>query len=139
MPNANYGPVLVPKEQGFPSTIAWVHAAWTGEHFKEHVAAIPPQWYISPIDCALLHISALIHSDVDGERIFGFAERWSYNQILAIFRKTNPDKTFPDDVEDQGEDRVTPPRERSEEVLKWVKGSGWTSLEESIAAMTREW
>jgi hypothetical protein len=27
LPNANFGPVLVPEHQGFPSTIDWAHSA----------------------------------------------------------------------------------------------------------------
>tara|TARA_R110002003_G_scaffold121_5_gene10699 strand:+ start:37184 stop:37486 length:303 start_codon:yes stop_codon:yes gene_type:complete len=100
---------------------------------------VDPQWYISPIDDALLHVSALIHSDVDGERLFGYAERWNWNQILAILRKRYPDKTFSEDVEGQRDDRVKPPTARAEEVLGWVKGQGWTGLEESIVAMSTDW
>jgi hypothetical protein len=31
LPNANFGPVLVPEHQGFPSTIDWAHSAWEGK------------------------------------------------------------------------------------------------------------
>jgi hypothetical protein len=98
-----------------------------------------PRWYISVLDTALLHISALIHGDVNGERLCGYAERWDFNQLLAIFRKNYPEKTFVEDVKELGFDATEPPRERSEEILKWVKGNGWDGLEESMVAMSRIW
>jgi hypothetical protein len=100
---------------------------------------VAPQWFISILDSALLHISALIHSDVDGERLFGYAERWNFNQLLANFRKNHPDKSFVEDVDGLGKDWAVPPTARAEEVLKWVKGSGWDGLEESVAAMSKDW
>jgi hypothetical protein len=86
-----------------------------------------------------LHISALIHSDVGNERLFGFIERWDYNKMLAIFRKHYPEKRFPEDVEHPGDDKVKAPIARAEEVLRWVKGRGWDGLEESVVAMSKDW
>jgi hypothetical protein len=59
--------------------------------------------------------------------------------LLAIFRKNYPGKTFPEDVTGLGDDRVSPPTERAEEVLRWVKGRGWDGLEESVVAMSKDW
>ena len=129
----------MPEHQGFPSTIEWCRFAWTGEYLELLAKNIAPQWFISPADTALLHISSLIHGDVESERLFGYAERWSFNQILAIYRKLYPGRTFPVDIEGIGEDRMSVPNQRAEEVLKWVKGSGWDGLEESVAEMSAEW
>lgn len=100
---------------------------------------IPPQWFISVQDTALLHISALIHAEVNGERLYGCAERWNWNSLLAIYRKVVPVRDFPADVEGQGMDRVVVPRERAEEVLGWVKGGGWDGLEGSVGEMCGGW
>jgi hypothetical protein len=139
LPNANFGPVLIPSHQGYPSTIDWARAAWTGENFEGYAGVVPPQWFISVLDSALLHISALIYDDVNGERLFGFAERWDYNDLLEIYRKHYPGKTFPANVQGLGTDMTTPPTARAEEVLKWVKGKGWDVLEKSVVAMSKDW
>lgn len=131
--------MLVPEHQGYPSTIDWARASWTGENLELYAERILPQWFISLRDDALLHISALIHSDVSRERLFGCAERWSHNQVLAIYRKKYPGRKFPEDVEGLGVDRVVAPTARAEDVLGWVKGSGWDGLEESVVAMTKDW
>lgn len=135
----NWGPVLSPENQGYPSTIEWARAVWIGENLEFYATTTAPRWYISVLDTALLHISALIHSDVNGERLFGYAERWNFNQLLSIFRKNYPDKTFRESVKEIGPDITVPPIARSEEVLKWAKGKGWDGLEESIVAMSKDW
>ncbi|KAH9871857.1 hypothetical protein J1614_006115 [Plenodomus biglobosus] len=139
LPNANFGPVLVPKHQGYPSTIAWARAAWTGDHLQEHAAHIAPQWFISPADTALLHVAALLYSDVKGERLFGFAETWNWNQMLDTFRELYPGRKFAGRLEGVGVDRMGVPNGRAEEVLRWVKGGGWDGWVESLADMSRGW
>jgi hypothetical protein len=71
-----------------------------------------------------LHIAALIYSEVDGERLFGYTERWNFNDLLAIYRKHYPAKTFAKGFDGLGKDCVVPPTARAEEVLKWVKWIG---------------
>ncbi|KAI8937046.1 hypothetical protein NX059_006265 [Plenodomus lindquistii] len=139
LPNANFGSVLVPKHQGYPSTIHFARAAWTGEQIKEVAAYIDPQWFISPTDTALLHVAALLHSEIKNERLFGFAEPWSFNKMLDTFRKLYPERKFAANLDGLGEDRMSVPNERAEEVLRWVKGSGWDSWETSLADMSRDW
>ena len=100
---------------------------------------VAPQWFISPVDSALLHVSALIYVDVKSERLLGFAEPWNFNQMLAVFRKLYPQRTFPEDIEGLGVDRMSVPNERAEEVLRWVKGEGWGGFEESLKEMSENW
>ncbi|KAF2244429.1 dihydroflavonol-4-reductase [Trematosphaeria pertusa] len=139
LPNANFGKVLVPEKQGAPSTIAWAKSAFTGENFELIGKVITPQYFISTQDCAVLHIAALIYSDVASERLFGFAERFDFNKILAIYRKLYPDKKFPEDVPGLVDDGVKVPSERAEEVLRWVKdGEGWTRLEDAVGEMSAQ-
>lgn len=98
------------------------------------------EWFVSTQDCALLHIAAAIYDEVSSERIFAYAEPWDFNKVLAIMRKAYPDRKFPDDVTLAGPDMVKPPRERAEEVLRWIKGGkGWDSLEESVKEAIAQW
>jgi nucleoside-diphosphate-sugar epimerase len=139
LPSANYGRVLIPEQQDFPSTIAWARQVWTGERLDELRKHIQPQWFISPLDTALLHVSALIYGDVASERLFGLAETFTFNQMLAIFRRLYPQRKFPEDTQDSGVDRMIVPNQRAEEVLRWVKGAGWDSLESSLKVMSEDW
>lgn len=86
-----------------------------------------------------MHVSVLIHGDVTSERLYGFAEPWNFNQLLAVFRKLYPQKTFLKDLDGLGVDRMSVPNQRAGEVLGWIKGAAWDGLEESVAAMSAEW
>lgn len=55
-------------------------------------------------------------------------------------RKAYPDRTFPDDITLPGPDMVQPPRERAEEVLRWIKGGeGWDGLEGAVRETIAQW
>ena len=97
------------------------------------------EWFINNADCALLHVGALIYEDVSGERLFGFAEPFNWNDVLAGFRKLYPEKSFPKDRE-LGMDMSNVPNKRALEVLECMKeGKGWAGLEESLAEMSKNW
>ncbi|KAF2678484.1 dihydroflavonol-4-reductase, partial [Lentithecium fluviatile CBS 122367] len=139
LPNVNFSKVLVPEYQGTPSTIAWGKAAFTGENLEVMGKVIAPQYFISTQDCSLLHIAALLYADVSSERLFGFAERWNFNQLLAIYRVQYPERKFPEDVEGLVDDGVRAPTQRAEEVLGWVKdGKGWGGLEGAVREMSEQ-
>ena len=69
---------------------------------------------------------------MNGERIFAYAEPYTWNQILGMFRKLYPNRKFVDDIPDQGADLSTVANERAEEILKRAGKEGFTSLEQSI-------
>ena len=129
----------MPEHQGYPSTIEWAHNAWTGKELEMWKTFAGPQWYVHPVDCALVHVSALVYSDVDSERLFAFAEPWSYNQMMDIWRKLYPERKFLENIEGLGVDKMKVPNKRAEEVLMWVKGAGWDSMEKGMKEMTENW
>ncbi|KAK7191423.1 hypothetical protein DPSP01_002974 [Paraphaeosphaeria sporulosa] len=137
LPNCNFSRVLVPEKQGAPSTIEWARYAWTGENFEAVSKIITPQFYISTQDCALLHVAALLNPSIASERIFGFAERWDFNKLLAVYRARYPERMFPKDLEGLVDDKSVPPSARAEEILKGVKegGEGWDKLEDKAEEM----
>ncbi|USP73898.1 uncharacterized protein yc1106_01172 [Curvularia clavata] len=139
LPNVNFGAVLLPQHQGLPSTIQWAHIAWTGQNTEMFKGFAGPQWYVNTVDCALIHVAALIYSDVESERLFAFAEPWSYNKVMGIWRKMYPERKFPEDIEGLGEDRMRVPNQRAEELLRRVKGDGWESLKMSLKEMSELW
>jgi hypothetical protein len=130
----NLSALLIPEHQGFPSTIEWARFAWTKQNIEMFATYAGPQWYIHTVDCALLHVAALIYNDVNSERLFAFAEKWSYNKMLDIWRKLYPNRKFQENLENQGEDKTKVPNQRAEELLKRIKGSGW-----ALKEMTEQW
>jgi hypothetical protein len=51
-----------------------------------------------------VHVAALIYEDVAGEQLFAFANHYTWNDILAVFRKLYPQRKFIDDIPDLGQD-----------------------------------
>lgn len=126
LPNANFGRRF--REKG-NSTGDWILGAYTGEN--KAISSVPPQWYINTSDDAKLHVIALTDPACNGERLFGFAGTYTYNEILDIFRKIDPSKDFGEGV-DLGKDLSEVPNKAAEDLLKKHYGHGWTDLEESI-------
>lgn len=138
LPNMNIGEILSIEHQGYPSTMSWVKALWGGfsGEGEADLKDNPPQYYINVDDNAAVHVAALIFEDVKQERLFTFAHPYSWNDLLAIFRKRYPDRKFIADIEGIGEDKSIVANERAEELLKRLKGKGWESLEDSVKLLT---
>lgn len=132
LPNANFGPIIQPGGEESSSTASWLLKVFNG---LPPDPAFPPQYFVDVRDSARLHVIALIDPSCNGQRLFAFAEPFNWNDILAIFRKQNPGKTFPDDV-DAGRDLSEIPNQDAEELLKKHYGKGWIGLEECIEANT---
>lgn len=136
LPNANMGLVLSTEHQGYPSTAGWIRALWNGFDGHEDLKFNPPQYYVNVQDNARVHVAAIIFEDVAGERLFTFAHPYTWNSILAIFRKLYPQRKFIDDIPDIGRDLSKVANERAEELLKRFGLPGWTNLESSVKAVT---
>lgn len=99
---------------------------WFAEYF--------PEYYIDVQDTGRLHVAAAIFDHVKDRRIFGFAGRFSWDDILDILRKNAPNKKFPDNFSAGSDPNEIKPRDEAEQLLRDLGRPGWTSLEESILA-----
>lgn len=125
LPNANFGHLFKPSDN---STGSWITDLYSG---KDYPFDSPPQWFVDVRDDAKLHVAALVDPACDGQRIFAYAEPYNWNDILTIFRKLEPGKSFLVDRE-QGKDLSEVPNGEAEALLKKHYGHGWSGLEESI-------
>lgn len=96
-----------------------------------------PQYYVDTQDVGRLHAAALTQPGMKGERIFGFAEPWSWNDVLHIFREKFPGHEFVEDFPDLGRDVGRVPNARAAELLRGMYRRGFTPLEESIVENVR--
>jgi hypothetical protein len=91
------------------------------------------EYFVDVEDVGILHLIALANPEVTNERIFGYAEPFDFNQMLAIFRKNFPDRKFHEDFPGIGKDISTiAPRERAIALLKEFGRDGFRSFEESL-------
>jgi len=141
LPNANIGKVISVEHQGAPSTNGWVKALWNG--FQEEDTADlkdnPPQYYVNVQDNARLHVGALVLPEIREERLFAFAHPFNWNDILAIFRRLYPDRSFVEDFPDLGRDMSKVANAKAETILAHFGQQGWTSLEDSVRDATLGW
>ncbi|PKK41299.1 hypothetical protein CI102_14144 [Trichoderma harzianum] len=133
LPNCNFGRILIP-EHMHGSTMGFVR-----NFFKRDYSALsllPPQYFVDVRDTARLHVAALLDPNVKEERIFAFAREYNWTDVLTILRKLRPEQEFPDDPENEGRDYTeVVPIARAQRLLQDFFGqTGWTSLEDSLAA-----
>ncbi|KAI5249989.1 aldehyde reductase II [Aureobasidium subglaciale] len=131
LPDGNIGLPISVEHQGWPSSIGLTIALFHGN--VQVGRMLPPQNFIAVQDTALLHVVALLHPEVKQERIFGFAEPKNANAVLKIWGELYPEREFAEQDPEEGDDlAVIEQKGRAEELLKWVKGKGWTGLRESL-------
>ncbi|KAK4694394.1 hypothetical protein P7C71_g3180, partial [Lecanoromycetidae sp. Uapishka_2] len=128
LPNTNMGEIL--HENQPASTGAWVKGIYEGS--IDHIKDIPPQWMVNVKDTARLHVAALIDPGIENERILAFCSPFNWNDVLACLGRLYPQKTFPDDIEDEPRDLSKLNNSRGADLLKSFGRPGWTSLEESV-------
>ncbi|KAL0253249.1 hypothetical protein SLS55_010221 [Diplodia seriata] len=139
LPNANFGRVISPEHQGYPSTAGWIEAIFKGTATDRLMRAISPQYFVDVQDTARLHVAALTRPDLSSQRLFAFAQPYTTNQILQTLRKLYPERQFPEDIPGLEEDNnKILPADNAERILKETGRSGWTSLEDSLRMNTEE-
>jgi nucleoside-diphosphate-sugar epimerase len=131
LPSCNFGPSLVYEKQGHPSTGGWAKALYDGD--LSMISNVPPQYFIDVRDTAKLHIAALVDTKTSNERLWGFAEPYSWNSVLAVFRKLWPQKNFIKELPDLSWDESIAPTDSALEALKDVYGQDrWITLETAL-------
>lgn len=130
LPNANFGEILSPSQP--TSTGAWIPTLYNATTFPPQYKPFLPQWMVNVTDTALLHVSALLDPEVQNERVLGFAEPYNWNDILAVLRKLEPGRKFPEDLEGCPRDLMQVPNQRGAELLRRLGREGWKGLEESV-------
>ncbi|KAK7190943.1 hypothetical protein DPSP01_009152 [Paraphaeosphaeria sporulosa] len=136
LPNYTSGIVLQPLSiPGAGSTARWVRDVYDHPFEEEFVAKLrddSPAWQVEVEDVAKLHLAALCHGDVVGERLFGFAHKFNYNSFLKVFRELAPERKWPEDRDGLEWPSTIVNNERSIELLRRFGADGWTSFHESV-------
>jgi hypothetical protein len=92
------------------------------------------EWYVNVDDTARIHVAALLCKSINNERIFAYAEPFTWNDILAVLRKLYPSKKFEDDIPNAERSNMKVPTKQGAQILRDIfEREGWTSLEETVA------
>ncbi|KAF2727199.1 NAD(P)-binding protein [Polyplosphaeria fusca] len=128
VPNINWGPTASPENTGYGSSSGLQKLLWNGSALP--VSMIPPEWWIDTEDNGVLQIAALTLPGVENERILAIADKFCYNDVLAIFKKYAPEKKFLDKVEEKP-DVGTVDLARAKELMRMM-GKEFNTLDETI-------
>ncbi|CAH0029140.1 unnamed protein product [Clonostachys rhizophaga] len=131
IPNFNMGAPVAPYKLGFGSTTAILAALLRGQ--SSLLALFGSEWYVHVGDTALLHLGALTVADVQNERLFAFAGRFSWGAVLEIIRRRFPERegSLPA-VHEAAIDIGEVENHRSVEVLQKLGKDGFKSLEFAV-------
>ena len=89
--------------------------------------------FISVKDTGRLHTALLTDASYNNQRIFGFAQPYNWNQVLAILRRLRPDHNLPEDLEDDSKDVSTVENGPALKILQDRFGqTDWVGLEEAL-------
>ncbi|KAH6652247.1 hypothetical protein BKA67DRAFT_573404 [Truncatella angustata] len=91
-----------------------------------------PQYMVNVVDCARLHLIALIDSSVKNERILAFDVPFNWNVVLDNFRDLFPSKRFADNQKQDSDISEVDNKRGAELLKKWYGQQGYTGLKESL-------
>ncbi|KAJ5216968.1 hypothetical protein N7468_009976 [Penicillium chermesinum] len=138
LPNFIIGRSVDPVGQGSRSTFSLILDLWNGKK-NEMLAALPRQHFVDVEDTALLHVAAAVLPHVQGQRIFAFADEFSWDRTLSVMRKIDPTRNLPEEFSDgQGQWNVIVASSKAEKLLQELGRPGWTRFEDSVAANVRD-
>ncbi|KAH6871799.1 hypothetical protein B0T10DRAFT_590573 [Thelonectria olida] len=114
VPNCALGKVLLPKHQGFPTSVGLLKTIWDSHVTPELISMFTArtltqairqaqndstiEWFTDVVDIARIHVASLLFPEVQGERLISYEGCFNINDLLHIFREVQPNRTFPDDV-----------------------------------------
>ncbi|KAF4464318.1 aldehyde reductase II [Fusarium albosuccineum] len=139
IPSPCFGAVLSPEKQGYSAANRVLKMLWDGDSSDDVANALIAQWFCDVKDVSTLHVGALLLDQVKSERLFAYAARCTINDILGIFRNLSPGKTFRGNVVDVKPDLTDVPNKTSSEVLEVLGLARWTTLQECLALLVKQW
>ncbi|KAH7205239.1 hypothetical protein BKA60DRAFT_600049 [Fusarium oxysporum] len=113
LPNVNFGKSVDPLHQGFASSAKMPALLYNRQVVDFH--------HMVPRHTGRLHVAAGIFKHVQCQRIFGIAYRFSWDSILEIVRKIEPEKTFPDNFSGGEDSNEIEPHVVEKDVVMLIK------------------
>ncbi|KAH8648675.1 putative NAD dependent epimerase/dehydratase [Xylariales sp. PMI_506] len=112
-------------------TASWIQNMYDGQ--PGLFVTLPEPCLINVRDLAVIHVAAALDPEIKGERLFGWGEPFTLNDILALMRKMYPDHEFIDDIPNKTRCQVTKNDTLTLSLLKkWAGRDHFISLEETI-------
>ncbi|KAM0542653.1 hypothetical protein ACHAPJ_012685 [Fusarium lateritium] len=91
-----------------------------------------PDLVVNTDDTGRLHVAAAVFGHVRDQRIFGFAGRFNWDEVLDILRQDEPSRMLPENFSSGVDPHEIEPRDKAEQLLRDLGRPGWTSLKDSV-------
>ncbi|KAH7087235.1 hypothetical protein BKA62DRAFT_730956 [Auriculariales sp. MPI-PUGE-AT-0066] len=136
LPVTILGPVANPTKGAIYSTHTWLNELFLGDRDGIIMKFMnPAKAMVDSRDCAVIHVAALLSTEVDGQRLWASAHLFTANQILAVWRKAFPDRAIGPDFDFPAHPKTEiTDLDKSTKLLEEFTGKGWYSLEECVIA-----
>ncbi|KAI8295491.1 Aldehyde reductase 2 [Colletotrichum sp. SAR11_240] len=132
LPSCNFGKSLDVINQGHPSTSSFIESLWYGINMDQ-LACSPPQHFVDVEDTARLHVACAVLPEVQGERVFAWAEPFNFDAVLDILRSEFPSKHFVENFHNYRDlSTAEKAKSRAAQLLRRMGRNGFASLEESV-------
>lgn len=95
-------------------------------------------FYSDVTDTARLHVAAAISKDTKGERIFGYAGKFHWDDVLDVLRKNFPDRNFPGNFSGDTVPVEVENPNRAGIFLRGLGRPGFIMLEETILRTVKD-
>lgn len=134
LPDYVMGPPANPAK-GFYSTSTGAVMLFNGDSNSITVGFSNPSSNMVDVrDVAIIHVAALLATDVDHERLWAAAHPYHINDLLRIWREAYPDRKdkIPGDFDFAPSPKQKVDTSKSVELLHRFAGRSWLSLETSV-------
>lgn len=92
---------------------------------------LQPRWF-DVRDAAALHVAALVLEGLEGERVLGWAEPYTWTGVVKVKEKLYPGRAIAQLEDKGGFERAAEGEGRG--ALRRLEGRGWIGFEESVRA-----
>ncbi|KAL2194438.1 hypothetical protein P885DRAFT_42573 [Corynascus similis CBS 632.67] len=104
-----------------------------------HLFDEPIDFFVDVQDNARIHVAALIHPEVQDQRIFAYAAPYTWRNVQRVIQMLYPGKVLDKYIADAEPDKSEIiPAARAEALLKDMGRLGWTSLEDCVRMNTED-
>jgi nucleoside-diphosphate-sugar epimerase len=128
------GPAFNPGAE-HSSTSSWVSSLFKGQVENNPIMGVlaAPTWFVDVRDSAILHVAALLASDVNGQRILAAGHPPDNgNKFLAIWREAFPSRIVVSDFDLPEPERQELDRELSTSLLQRYAKRDWLPFEKTL-------
>jgi nucleoside-diphosphate-sugar epimerase len=136
VPMAHFGEFVHPKL--ISSMNGLLLAGWNGDASALGIVkSLGANCLINLEDSGLIHVAALTFNDVRGERILALGDGFTFNDVIDVMRRIDPEKQVPAKIDGLEGVKSTIDSKRFRELLARLGRKELTGLEESVRQCVR--